>query len=694
MSKWIMAVLLFLTGSLFTGVSVFAAEGNLFQICEVHFWDESGTEEYVQLRDTVLEGKNVVLPEVPQLEDAVALGWRTDADGNSEDIWEAGSEYTVEQDVDFYAVYQSTEECSVQFIDPYGTAPEPIVVKKGTEVTLELPSEVEGYRSLGWSADENAKEASYLPETSYVITEDITLYPVRSKLYQLTFLTNTGKTTARLQALAMTGIAGETVTLPNLPVYDGYQSLGWTTELRGTTVTHKEGSTYTIVGDQTFYQINRKIYTVTFFSKNGRKEYTSLEQSVLANSYLELPALPKVEGYKALGWATEKGASTSKYKAGSSVCIKRNVQFYGVYQKLPSYTVRFYTYAGGYEYKSLSMQVYSGTTITLPNLPSRLNYAAVGWGKVKSPKSADTVKEGTKVKVTANMKFYGCWKNAKTLQFMWNGGGGEYTSLRMNVTGTTAVLPTLASPSGYTFLGWSDKPNQTSNPKYQMGRKITVTQGMKLYSVVMKKPMADIPDEEITASSRYDTVFFIGDSRTVAMKKAVSGALGDDGTKVQFICKNGQSLDWFEENETEFLMKIKSTRGKKAVVFNLGINSLVYNTQSGYVASQADRYAASMNRIAQTLQQYNCSMYFMSVNPANEKECVSEAYGGVVWKERYPKWIQDFNYLVRTQLEGYTYIDTYNYLINTGFELTDGLHYSTATYRKIYQKAIAIIDAS
>lgn len=52
-----------------------------------------------------------------------------------------------------------------------------------------------------------------------------------------------------------------------------------------------------------------------------------------------------------------------------------------------------------------------------------------------------------------------------------------------------------------------------------------------------------------------------------------------------------------------------------------------------------------------------------------------------------------FNWKLRENISNYySYIDTYTYLINTGFITYDGLHYGDSTYLKIYNKAIETID--
>ncbi len=660
----------------------------------VMFYD--GSDELAELAKNIQDGGEIIFPELPDKEYYRGIGWSFNenavrAEYKPGDILKTADIPEGKEPV-FYAVYERTG-CAVTFEDDE-TGLETDLVEKGVLYTMPAPSGKDGLRSMGWSTDPNARSAEYRAGKSYVITEDLTLYPVRQRLYTITFLTNTGKTTKRLKALTVTGVWKEKIVLPDLPQYSGYTSLGWAAKANSQSVGYLEGSTYTIEGNRKLYQVNRRHYTVSFCSSNGSTAgFTGLTKTIMAKDYLTMPELPAKSGYDSVGWSLTKGAAAAKYKPGAKVKVTKSAKFYAVYQKTKYNTLQFYTANGGYEYSELRIRVKQGSWQKLPRLPRRLNYQAVGWGTDKVPKESEVKTAGSSVRVTQNMKFYGCWKTAKTVQFYLRDGSKEYMSLRVDVTGGSIILPTAFSPKGYTFLGWSAKPNQTSYPQYQMGRRLTVSKSMKLYAVCMKKPMKTVEAKDLKVSQKYDQVFFIGDSRTYELKRRLEDQLGkgtaEERLKLKIFAKGKMGIEWFQENKDEFISSIKAQKGKKAVVFNFGVNDLRYNYDS--LEASIDTYVSEMGAFARALKSSGCDMYFMSVNPLNEKELSSENYGNVSWK-RTPEWVQNFNYSVRTQLSDYTYIDMYNYLINTGFEMRDGLHYSAATYDKIYNKMISVID--
>ena len=66
----------------------------------------------------------------------------------------------------------------------------------------------------------------------------------------------------------------------------------------------------------------------------------------------------------------------------------------GTGEKIKTYTIRFYSSNGSSQYTELKDVVYKGESYTLPDLPDRLNYAAVGWSTKKNPSASSALKPG------------------------------------------------------------------------------------------------------------------------------------------------------------------------------------------------------------------------------------------------------------------------------------------------------------
>lgn len=146
----------------------------------------------------------------------------------------------------------------------------------------------------------------------------------------------------------------------------------------------------------------------------------------------------------------------------------------------------------------------------------------------------------------------------------------------------------------------------------------------------------------------YDEIFWIGDSRAVGL---------DMFCDIAYFGEVGCGINYFYEMEDE-IYEIKN----KNVVINLGVNDLdCKNKYINLYSSFPDEFVTNNNII------------ILSVNPCDGD------YSDLNSR------IKDFNYSIKVSLpDNIEFIDSYNYLWNSGFDTTDGLHYTGKTYRKIY----------
>ena len=150
-------------------------------------------------------------------------------------------------------------------------------------------------------------------------------------------------------------------------------------------------------------------------------------------------------------------------------------------------------------------------------------------------------------------------------------------------------------------------------------------------------------------------VIMIGDSRCVQMKSHV-GAGSDTWS-----CKGSMGLNWMKNTGVPNI-ESKIGNGTKIVIM-MGVNDLY----------QPEAYISYINQKASTWASKGAKTYFVSVNP------VDGSYSNLTSK------IVSFNNKLRSGLNSNVrYIDTYNYLVSSGFNTSDGLHYKSDTSRKIY----------
>lgn len=276
-----------------------------------------------------------------------------------------------------------------------------------------------------------------------------------------------------------------------------------------------------------------------------------------------------------------------------------------------------------------------------------------------------------------------------TVTYYSNDGKTKIKTVNIDKKGKVISTPARRNPEGYTFMGWSSQPKCTKDPEYEPKQKFEVKKSMKLYEVLYKiKKEPNVTPEIFYNNRKYGKIIFIGDSRTNGMHDA----LKENGSaktlkNVQFIAKNGRGLSWFQnEGKNELIKSIPSSASKPtAVVINLGINDLKHNDDREiYWKDVAYKYVRYFNALAENLKSKNCDLYYMSLNPVNCAHSVM----------RHEYEIRNFNSTIKEKLPRYKYIDSYSYLIKTGYttgqpnKRDDGVHFTERTYKRIYNYCI------
>lgn len=158
-------------------------------------------------------------------------------------------------------------------------------------------------------------------------------------------------------------------------------------------------------------------------------------------------------------------------------------------------------------------------------------------------------------------------------------------------------------------------------------------------------------------------IIFVGDSRTEGLKNAVGTS-----NKKLFISSDGGNLEWFKSEGMFRLKQLATKYPDYYVVINLGIEDL------DNVREYIDYYKNTLSKSIKN------QIFYLSVNPVDESKRV--------YKIKNTS-IRSFNSQMG-RFAGAAYINTFTTLLREGFTANDGLHYSAATYRKIYN---LIVDA-
>lgn len=179
----------------------------------------------------------------------------------------------------------------------------------------------------------------------------------------------------------------------------------------------------------------------------------------------------------------------------------------------------------------------------------------------------------------------------------------------------------------------------------------TETQSVEMKQIVYVPPTEVVEIETIT---RNNTIL-VGDSRTVGMEK--TGIINSNYT---VIAKVGEGYEYLNSNRDNILNKCYNTN----LVINLGVNDL------GNINKYIEEYEVLSSSIDD-----KSHIYLVSVNPVEEYETVSN------------EQITYFNSVIQqycNEKDNVTYIDTYSTIVERDGFTTDGLHYTSDTYKDIY----------
>lgn len=172
-------------------------------------------------------------------------------------------------------------------------------------------------------------------------------------------------------------------------------------------------------------------------------------------------------------------------------------------------------------------------------------------------------------------------------------------------------------------------------------------------------------------------ILFLGDSRTVGMKQALS-ASRYDLTYHSFLAKVGKGYSWLT-TQSPSLEGLERT--PQIIIVNLGVNDL------GNCKKYQQLYETYM-----TSCWNSCPVYIVSVNPVCSP-CHSVTNSQIeTFNQSMQEWINEENASASAGAFPIHYIDTYSYLQETGFSSSDGLHYSSDTYLRIYDYILEHVE--
>ena len=118
----------------------------------------------------------------------------------------------------------------------------------------------------------------------------------------------------------------------------------------------------------------------------------------------------------------------------------------------------------------------------------------------------------------------------------------------------------------------------------------------------------------------------------------------------------------------------------------VGMSASVSNSSTWHLGN-VNNYISYMNALGEQLREKGATVYFMTVNPIDDKTAKKKGY------EVRNASVISFDKKMAAGLRGFGIIDTYDELVFEGFSTVDGVHYTADTYRKIYSYMYSCIGA-
>lgn len=218
--------------------------------------------------------------------------------------------------------------------------------------------------------------------------------------------------------------------------------------------------------------------------------------------------------------------------------------------------------------------------------------------------------------------------------------------------GTEALTAGLEIPTGEVPDGGEEVPGEEETfPGLALEE-----EGILPESAVLGEEENDPKPEGGEEAAGFTRVIFVGDSRFVQMRDAAG-----DNSHV-WIAKVSQGYAWLSR---EAVSKIdEAVESGTKVLLNLGVND----------TWDADAYIKLVNGKAEEWREKGAQVYYASVNPVRDGRYITS------------KEVERFNDKMQAGLDPeIVWIDSCSWLKETGYTLTDGLHFDCETSERLYR---------
>jgi len=359
-------------------------------------------------------------------------GWATSQGGSV--VYRKDETYTIgANNASLYAVW-IVNQYTISFISNGGDNVASITQNYGTAISAPANPTLTGYTFIGWHTDVECTEAYSFPST--MPATNVTLY-AKWEINQYTITINT---VGGSDISPITQNYNTTITQPTDPTKLGHSFGGWYSDSSYTT-TYSFPSTMPATNVTVYAKWNVNSYTISF-EENGGSTVNNITQNY--GETISIPANPTLTGYTFKGWHTDVECSEA-YEFPSTMPAG-NITLYAKWE-INKYTVSFNSNGGDVVE---AMTINYKDIVTKPTDPTKLGHSFAGW--YSDPQFKSIYSFGQEMPAES-FTLYAKWNvNSYTISFEEN-GGSTVNNITQNY-GTSLVMPSNPTLTGYTFKGW------------------------------------------------------------------------------------------------------------------------------------------------------------------------------------------------------------------------------------------------
>ena len=368
------------------------------------------------------------------------LGWSTSKNSHRSSF-NVNEEITLTKNEEYYSV--TRKKISVNFVlqdeklSMSGGNNTCYIYNNETSCNVTSPTLKSGDRTvaIGWSDNKNSNVARVNSDETFSIKTSTTYYSVSVNRTYLTATfkiqdINAIKESSKEVVCEITANNSCTVVVPSLTANLGYTIIGWNTNKNAISSDIKAGDKIVINSDMTYYSITKKSnpLKVTFIIQNNTADKTDEKTSCelyngMESCKITVPSLIGKNNNVAIGWNTNKNATTSLIKGQEEITIDKNITYYSITKGTKKLTANFQVVTPSLvkaDKEMVSCDIYNGLNsceVETPELIKLLyNVTPIGWTLEKND-TKNRVSSKTKIKITKDTTYYSIISQVITITY-------------------------------------------------------------------------------------------------------------------------------------------------------------------------------------------------------------------------------------------------------------------------------------